>query len=325
MSASTDFNALTNSNTVSCLDGSYGVLSIQGIDSAKFLQGQLTCNVQEITAQQAKRGAHCSHKGRMIASFYLLQVSEQHYLFVLPQETLSALQKSLQKYIVFSKAKLSDVTSDYALRGISGENTAQKIVDIFGTAPTAALAQHSNENGVAICVDSNPARFLCAIPSSAQMQVDAALASSNKTDAHYWNWLNINAGLGSVRAETIEEFIPQMLNLQVLDGISFTKGCYTGQEIVARMQYRGILKKAMYRISGAGTAPDPNTPIFQADNTQAVGHIVCAENSNSAQWQALAVINHDAIEHTLTLENSGDIAVCGDIAVLPLPYSLTEK
>ncbi len=314
-----DFNALANNSVVSQLDGNYGVLSIQGIDSAKFLQGQLTCNVQEVTAQQARRGAHCTHKGRMVASFYLMQISEQHYLFVLPLETLSALQKSLQKYIVFSKAKLSDATNEYILRGISGENAAKKITDIFGAAPTAALAQISHENGTAICIDSHPARFLCIIPSASQTQFDEALSASLTSDAHYWNWLDIASGFGTVRADTIEEFIPQMLNLQVLDGVSFTKGCYTGQEIVARMQYRGILKKAMYRIGGAGVTPIPNTAIFQAENTQAVGHIVCAENSNSTQWQALAVINHDAIEHTLTLENSSDIAV------LPLPYSITEK
>ena len=320
-----DFNQLAHAAVVSVLDSdasnSYGLLEIDGIDSAKFLQGQITCNMQDITLQQSRLGAHCTHKGRMAASFRLLQAGENSYQFCLPKQTLPALQKSLGKYIVFSKAKLRDASNDYLQLGISGSQAAQKISTVFGAEPTTSNAQRQRENGTVICVaenscvDKNSPRFLCIIPAAnAKTVFDALSVNATITDCHYWHWLNIRDGLGEVREQTIEEFIPQMLNMQLLDGISFTKGCYTGQEIVARMQYRGTLKKGMYRIAGSGVAPLPNTAIFQDNQEQAAGHIVMAENTAVDQWEALAVITHEAIQHAL---NAADKQ---PVTVLPLPY-----
>jgi folate-binding protein YgfZ len=316
-----DYPALQQKTVISVLDNDcsgYGVLEIAGIDSAKFLQGQLTCNVQEITAQQSRLGAHCTHKGRMVANFRLLQYAEQHYLFVLPKDTLPALQKSLSKYIVFSKAKLRDVSDEYTLLGISGTHAEHSAKEHFGIDANTVDTQQHHQHGVVICVNTNPARYLLITAKTNSDIVNTLVSQAEATtDAHYWHWLDIRDGIGNVRAETIEEFIPQMLNLQSLNGISFTKGCYTGQEIVARMQYRGILKKAMYRIAGSGNVPVPNTAIFQHGETQAVGHIVNAENINATQWEALAVINHEAIEQVLHLQDSEEV-----LTVLPLPYTL---
>ena len=313
-----DFKQLSDATVLSVLDGdanSYGLLEIAGIDSAKFLQGQITCNMQDITPQQSRLGAHCTHKGRMVASFRLLQTSENSYLFCLPKQTLPALQKSLGKYIVFSKAKLRDASDDYLQLGISGLKAAQKIIAVFGKAPTSAQEQHQHENGIVICIDKNSSRFLCIIPAAqAKTVFDALSTDTTITDCHYWHWLNIRDGLGDIRAETIEEFIPQMLNLQLTDGISFTKGCYTGQEIVARMQYRGTLKKSAYRIAGKGVSPKPATPLFQENASQASGQIVIAEAVGDDQWEALAVIQHDALTHPLHTTNSA----C--ITLLTLPY-----
>jgi tRNA-modifying protein YgfZ len=311
-----DFRLLTNTTIVSMLDD-YGLLEITGADSAKFLQGQLTCSMQDITPQQSRIGAHCTHKGRMVASFRLLQTSELAYLFCLPKQTLSALQKSLGKYIVFSKAKLRDASDDYLQLGISGPQAAQEITRVFGTAPTARNGQHAHDNGIVVCVNEKDPRFLCLVPASRAKNVLEMLAASSKmTDCHYWHWLNVRDGVGEVREKTIEEFIPQMLNMQLMDGISFTKGCYTGQEIVARMQYRGTLKKGMYRIAGNGTAPLANDPVFQQDQEQAVGHLVMAENIGNNQWEGLAVVTHDAIHQILHTADKKAVAV------LPLPYAV---
>ena len=318
-----DFSQLADTTIVSVLDGeeaaAYGLLQITGADSAKFLQGQLTCNMQDITLQQSRYGAHCTHKGRMVASFRLLQVNEQSYLFSLPQATLPHLQKSLGKYIVFSKAKLHAASDDYLQLGISGPQAAQLIAKLCGSAPTTRHEQHIHDNGIVICVNEIIPRFLCIVPAAHAKNIMGNLDTSIKiSNCHYWHWLNIRDGIGEVREQTIEEFIPQMLNLQRLDGISFTKGCYTGQEIVARMQYRGILKKGMYRLAGSGTAPLPNSAIFQEQQEQAVGHIVMAENIGADQWEALAVITHEAIEQKLfTAEKT-------PVTVLSLPYLLSD-
>jgi folate-binding protein YgfZ len=326
-----DFNTLLDTTTVSVLDDEstnhYGLLEITGADSAKFLQGQLTCNMQDITTEQSRTGAHCTHKGRMVASFRLLQKDENSYLFILPVQTLPSLQKSLAKYIVFSKAKLRDASDDYLLLGISGPNATQLVSDVFSMAPAVRNSQQKHENGIAICVDENNPRYLCLVPAEKADTVCSALApsialtpSATITDCRYWHWLDIRDGLGEVRAQTIEEFIPQMLNMQMLDGISFTKGCYTGQEIVARMQYRGTLKKGMYRITGSGDAPAPNAPFFSHDQNdlpeqgQPVGHLVMAENITPDAWEGLAVITHDAIHHALCTENRQPVTL------LALPY-----
>lgn len=313
-----DFNAPMANIVLSVLDDT-GILEINGADSAKFLQGQLTCNLQEISLQQSSIGAHCTHKGRMIASFTLCQNSEISYLFSLSQETLSGLEKSLGKYIVFSKAKLRNVSDDYLTLGISGTNASQLITTLFGHAPTVRHEQHLHNNSIVTCISEQAPRFLCLIPTEqAQTSWGTLTASATVTDHHYWNRLNICEGIGEVREQTVEEFIPQMLNLQKLGGISFTKGCYTGQEIVARMQYRGILKKGMYRIAGQGKTPAPNDPVFQQGEMQAVGHLVMAEATAVNHWEGLAVITHDAVQHAL--HSTEKLA----IAVLPLPYSLAQ-
>lgn len=311
-----DFEQTAETLAVSVLDD-LGTLEISGPDSAKFLQGQLTCNLQDINLQQTSLGAHCTHKGRMVASFTLCQNSESNYLFSLPKETLTNLHKSLGKYIVFSKAKLRDASDDYLTLGISGKLANQHISQLFGSAPAKRFSQLIHDNILVICISENPFRYLCLIPLAAAKTMWSTLtASATLTDEHYWARLNICDGLGEVRQKTIEEFIPQMLNLQILGGISFTKGCYTGQEIVARMQYRGILKKGMYRVAGEGPALEANDPLFQKDEAQAIGHLVIVEPVDSNHWEGLAVITHEASRHAMhTAENK-------PVTVLPLPYSV---
>lgn len=308
-----DFTSLQLHTTVSLLADD-SLLGCSGPDSAKFLQGQLTCNLQEITATQARTGAHCTPKGRMVTNFLLAQTGECDYLFRVHNETLAALQKSLQKYIVFSKATLRDASEEYVLLGIQGPAAENTVAALFGFAPPTINATHSHPNGFVIRV-TQAARFECWIPASAAQTIWTELCATLTVTGHaFWHWLNIRDGLGDIRAETIEEFIPQMLNLQLTDGISFTKGCYTGQEIVARMQYRGTLKKSTYRIAGNGISPSPATPLFLENAAQASGQIVIAQTVENDQWEALAVIQHDALTHPLHTANS----TC--ITLLTLPY-----
>jgi folate-binding protein YgfZ len=312
-----DLISLTSHSIVVSVLSDRCVLAIEGPDSAKFLQGQLTCNMQDISAVQTRRGAHCTHKGRMVADFQLMQLPDQAYLFLLPTETLSAFHKSLAKYIVFSKAKLRDASDDFLLLGISGPTAKHLIGTLFGGVPSEPDALLHSNSGAVIRI-TQAERFLCLIPAAQAPSVYATLAShpSIITDGHYWNWLNICDGIGDVRQETIEAFTPQMLNMQLINGISFSKGCYTGQEIVARMQYRGTLKKAMQRMAGEGTAPAPNTPVYSLETEQAVGHIVIAENITSSQWQGLVVINSDAYGSALRSEGGTEIQS------LSLPYAI---
>ncbi len=311
-----DFAALIDTTTVSILSDC-GLLEITGPDSAKFLQGQLTCSLKDITPTQTRPGAHCTPKGRMVASFLLSQAAENSYRFCLPSQSLAPLQTALGKYIVFSKAKLQDVSGQFLLLGVSGPEACTQIATVLGAAPNERYNQIQTEAATVICVTSNPLRFLCMVDATQAQHVYQQLTTScTPTTQHYWNWLNIREGIGEVRAATCEEFIPQMLNMQLLDGISFNKGCYTGQEIVARMQYRGTLKKAMYRIAGTGSAPADNSALYRAGDAQAAGHVLMAETVGSNQWEALAVIPHDAIHASLHTQDDTEIHM------LPLPYAI---
>ena len=313
---SPDLSLLDGQDVVSVLDDC-GVLEIAGPDSSKFLQGQLTCNLQDITPEASRLGAHCTHQGRMVASFRLLQCDAARYLFVLPKPTLAGLHASLGKYIVFSKAKLRDASQDFLALGLSGSGTTQIVAQLFGAAPDEKHSQVLHDNGIVICIDEQSPRYLCLLHSTTAEALWPTIATSTvSTDSHYWQWRNIRDGIGEVREQTVGEFIPQMLNLQVLDGISFTKGCYTGQEIVARMQYRGTLKKSMQRISGAGPAPSPNDALRHAAGEQAAGHVVIAENIDENRWEGLAVLPRENNDEAVQTETGQAVQL------LELPYSV---
>ena len=275
------------------------ITRLTGNDRVKYLQGQVTCDVNTLQPGQSTLGGHCDPKGKLWSDFHLLCLEESLLMLTKPS-VLARQLPELKKFAVFAKVEIGEFQGQAI--GLAGQGTDAWIAAQYGLQETGLV-----EGGMAVRVEAE--RWLLV----SEQPLDIGLPVGQES---LWWGLDIKAGIPHLEAVHQGEYIPQMLNLQALDGISFTKGCYTGQEIVARMQYRGTLKKAMYRISGSGTAPSPNTAIFQENNTQAVGHIVNAENIDEKNWEALAVINHDAIEHTLHLENAASITV------LTLPYTL---
>lgn len=298
------------------LNNAWTSLVMQGPDSAKFMQGQLTCNTATMTETAARFGGHCTPKGRMVANFYLAKQNADSFIFLLPQASAPLLLKSLSKYIVFSKAKVRDAAAEYQLLGAMGDSAHSALQALLPELSNQRLSSASNEQLSALCVEPN--RFLLAISADQQASVTEQLRAAGAQDADLTTWqlADINAGFGFVADNTVEEFIPQMLNMQLIDGVSFTKGCYTGQEIVARMQYRGTLKKGMYVIEGSGELPANNAEIHAQERL--VGNTVCAV-ATDAGWRGLAVINHDATTETLIL-GTQTIAV-----VTEQPYPLQAE
>lgn len=295
----TPLDALLNTDTA-CFLSHTGLLACEGPDSLKFLQGQLTCNLQEISGTQARYGAHCTPKGRMVANFLLLQHAELGYTFRTRSDVLPALQTSLSRYIVFSKAKLRDSSADWVLVGLQGPGVEQKLTSILGLpAPNQSMAQQHSDHGLVICLNERPLRYEYWMPAAQAARVWQNTLATQFTPAPtaFWHWLDIREGLGSVSHNTVEEFIPQMLNMEKTGGISFTKGCYTGQEIVARAHYRGAVKKSMYRLSGQGPLPQPGDTIRCDKNgsPHTAGQWVIAEHVNPQHWEGLAVVSHDSI------------------------------
>lgn len=252
------------------------LLLIQGPDAAKFLQGQVTCDVKELSAPVSRIGAQCNAKGRILLSFRALQMNSDTIALRLPASMMESAQTTLGKYIVFSKAKLHSGSNSYALFGLFGEQAAAAARRFFDTLPGADDSWVEQSGCFLIQLASD--RFECWINADATAQFLAALSPRTQTaDTEQWLLLDIAAGIADVVPATIELFTPQELNYQLINGINFRKGCYTGQEIVARLHYRGKLKRHMYRFEYPGnSAPAPGTQVINTSSQQHTGNVVSA-------------------------------------------------
>jgi folate-binding protein YgfZ len=292
-----------------------GVLAVRGSDAAKFLQGQLTCNLDYLSDTQASLGARCTQKGRMQSSFRIL-LQGDGVLLAMATELLEPQLADLKKYAVFSKSKLTDESAAWVRFGLVDAD--QALIGLGLELPAETDSVSRTDELIAIRVSAGrvelwaPAARAGALHSQLTAQLDEG-------DLNQWLLGQIRAGIGQVMPQTRELFIPQMLNLQAVGGVSFKKGCYTGQEIVARMQYLGKLKRRLYRLSlAASELPEPGTPLFSPSHNSAIGEVVIAARAGLV-IELLAVLQAEAAEsgdvHLGTLEGPG-------LQLLDLPYQL---
>ena len=292
-----------------------GVLAVRGADATKFLQGQLTCNLNYLSDTQASLGARCTQKGRMQSSFRIL-LQGDGVLLAMTTELLEPQLADLKKYAVFSKSKLTDESAAWVRFGLVNADTALASLGLELSTETDSVVR----NDALIALRVSPGRAELWVPAEQGDAVRNQLAATlDQTDLNEWLLGQIRAGIGQVMPQTRELFIPQMLNLQAVGGVSFKKGCYTGQEIVARMQYLGKLKRRLYRLSlNAPELPEPGTPLFSPSHNSAIGEVVLAAKA-SQTIELLAVLQAEAADsgdvHVGTLEGPG-------LQLLDLPYTL---
>lgn len=268
----------------------YGLLGVEGPDAAKFLQGQVTCDVHELAHRVTRLGAQCNIKGRMLVSFRAVQLDEQHIVLRMHQGLIEKALTSFGKYIVFSKAKLHDRSSDYRRIGLYGAQAESLLRAVFATIP-----EQTDERVVAgehIIIKLAGQRYECWLGANAENILAQLSPHTIPAAENLWTLLDIRAGIGEVRPESYELFTPQALNYQLVNAVNFRKGCYTGQEIVARLHYRGTLKRHMHRIVIDADGDGLPLPGSQLNNNQgnAVGEIVMAAYANPQQIEALANI-----------------------------------
>ncbi|MBD2858569.1 folate-binding protein YgfZ [Spongiibacter sp. KMU-158] len=296
----------------------YQLLSVIGPDSSKFLQGQTTCDWREVNLQTARYGSYCNIKGRMIGSFLGFSPAEDNIQLRMRSDIIESSKTTLAKYIVFSKAKLSVNSHNLVGFGISGENCSEALKSLLQEHPEAALSSNTAEQITVIKLPGIEERFECWVaPEKANAIWTALTQQAEIVSSDHWELGNIQAGIGEVCAATQDLFIPQMLNHQLIGAVSFKKGCYTGQEIVARMQYRGKLKRHMYLAEKAGALPKPGDDVFVDENSQSIGNIVSAVNSGEGVT-LLAVLTSDAVaQGNIHLANDSNTLNVGS-----LPYAL---
>ena len=295
-----------------------GILAVRGPDAGKFLQGQITCNITYLGTSGSSLGARCTPKGRMLSSFRIVSIADG-FLLAMSQELLAPQLAELQKYAAFSKAKLSDESAAWVRFGLSGADTALQAMGL----DLAAEADSVTGSDSLLAIRLSDGRAELWAPAEQAEPLRARL-SEQLREAILNDWLlaQIRAGIGQVTGMTRELFIPQMINLQAVGGVSFKKGCYTGQEIVARMQYLGKLKRRLYRLRVASEQPPaPGSELFSPVHRSAVGEVVLAAASEDGV-ELLAVLQEDAALdghiHLGSLEGL-------PLDLLDLPYALDSN
>ncbi|MBV1916027.1 MAG: folate-binding protein [Pseudomonadales bacterium] len=297
-----------------------GVIAVNGPDAKKFLQGQLTCNLDDIDQQQSSIGALCTYQGKTICSFRILLDQGTYYL-LLHASLTEPVMAYLKKYIAFSKAKMTDASDQLVLIGCWGEQIDPLLEAQLDLQPLSQNEIRSAALGLVIPVDKNPLRFICMgnIENSQKLWNKLAI-NCEKVPSPNWQLMNIRSGMPEISISTTEQFIPQMLNLDLIGGISFKKGCYTGQEIVARSHYLGKQKRRLLRLQTlASITPAPGMEIFVDGKPQSVGTVInTAPSADENSYEILAVMKIEARDNTLFLGDKNG----AKLSVIPLPYAI---
>jgi len=232
-----------------------GVIRASGADAATFLQSQLTNDVASLDSGSARLAGFCSAKGRLQASFVVWRPAADEFLLSCPSAILAPTLKRLSMFVLRAKCKLSDASGELA------------VLALAGTAATALLA-----DAAVWQVRSRGATTLVRVPDAAGVQrawlvapagAESDVAAAPAMSAATWGWLEVESGVVTIEAATVDRFVPQMVNFELVGGVDFKKGCYPGQEVVARSQYRGTTKRRTFLFDGAIVA-EPGQDVFLA-------------------------------------------------------------
>lgn len=270
----------------------FGILAVTGKDAATFLQGYTTCDVNEISASHSTLGAMCNLQGRMICNFRVAPM-EDGLLLRMDRSLIEPTREFLKKYIVFSKAETRDDSDTWQCFGVIGDG--------WGTLPATVNELLAGEDHYIVRVSDAGPRF--------EVWTRAPLAAFDRMSevtAEHWRRHEIADGLAWVTAATSDNFIPQMFNYDYLDGISFNKGCYLGQEIVARMHHRGQVKRRLFKGATPGE-PRPGNDILSADGKSAGTVVAIADHDGGRQL--LAVMKTGTVSDELQLADGDAVTL----------------
>jgi tRNA-modifying protein YgfZ len=289
-----------------------GVIHAQGEDAASFLHGQLTQDVQLLGHEQARLAAFCSAKGRMQATFVLWRQRPDQVWLVCDRERLAPTLKRLSMFVLRAKVKLSDASDTLTLWGAAGEAVPQAL----RARERWARWDQDGTTWVRLPDAAGVPRALCCTPHGHAAPVAAAALP-----LALWQWLEVRSGVAPVTGPIVDAFVPQMLNYESLDGVNFQKGCYPGQEVVARSQFRGTLKRRAYLVHGEQPLQVGQEVFHAADAEQPCGTVASAAAHPLQGWTAIVSLQVSAADgQALTVGSPNGPA----LTLLPLPYPLRD-
>ncbi len=296
-----------------------GVIRASGEDAIKFLQGQLTQDVALMGLNEAHLAAFCNNKGRMQASFVVFKRSEHEILMVCSAGLLQQTIKRLSMFVLRAKVKLLDASADFSLFGLVG-SAINAIESIAGHVRTHwSKLDFEGQNLVFLYPGAGFERALWCAPAATPPPGGTTLAPG------IWEWLEVQSGIAMITQPIFEAFVPQMLNYESVGGVNFKKGCYPGQEIVARSQFRGTLKRRAYLVHGDAAMTIGQEVFHLLDTEQPCGMVAaCAAHPEGGfdaivSMQTAAALDSD--NGRLTLGSAGGAA----LKLLALPYPLLEN
>lgn len=247
----------------------WGVIRVQGADAASFLHSQLTQDVQSLAEGQARLAGYCSAKGRLLATFIAWRADADTVMLACSADLLPATLKRLSMFVLRAKAKLSDASAEFPLHGLAGETARQMLGDAT-PATVWQVARVGTAQVIRLPDAQGLPRYLWCAPAEAGAPEIAPIPPEA------WAWLEVQSGVPRITAATLEQFVPQMVNLEAVDGVNFRKGCYPGQEVVARSQYRGTLKRRSFLFRCAAAAQPGQEVFHSGDASQPAGMVVNA-------------------------------------------------
>ena len=282
------------------------ITRLGGPDRAKYLQGQVTCDVNALQPGQSTLGGHCDPKGKLWSDFRLLCLEDSLLMLTKPS-VLARQLPELKKFAIFAKVEIGEFQG--SLAGLAGQGTDDWMAQHFALTGTGLV-----EGGMAVRVEAD--RWLLASTSPLALNLPVG-------DEGLWWGLEIKAGLPHLEAVHQGEYIPQMLNLQALDGISFNKGCYMGQETVARAKYRGANNRALFVLSGTATTPVTSGDTLEiqlGDNWRRSGMVLNAWQQQGLVWLTAVLPKDTEADARFRLKQEES----SQLTLQPLPYELTE-
>jgi folate-binding protein YgfZ len=304
----------------------YGAIALQGEEQSKYLQGQVTCDVNTLEDNNLLLGAHCDAKGKVFSVFRLINRHKTH-LLLQPTASISSSLVELKKFGVFAKVTIEQ-TEGLVFYAIAGKNATEILHQQFVELPNTLTPVLQVGSTTIVYLAGKLKRYLIIDEAAVTEKIinDFSLAVYSQA---LWDLIEINEGFPLLAPETVSSYVPQMLNLQAIHGISFTKGCYLGQETVARMQYLGKNKRALFSLKSKSANNDSITihagDIIEqqlGENWRKAGNVLSSYVSDDGTYYLQGVLASDIEDITnLRIKHHENSA----LSLVELPYKLAEK
>lgn len=318
-----------------------GLISVSGADAVSFLQGQLTQDVQALPEGQARWAGYCSPKGRLSATGRLWRTQDQIWWAVSGDLTAS-LAKRLSMFVLRAKAKVEDKSSQWMVLGIMGPQAHREVAgwlqlqEIPVLGPDEVKAQTGAVMWVGLPAvqlgpepkASHPRSMLFIGREQIDTLPEAWRHSRSPNQSASWKVAEVLSAIPRITAQTADCFVPQMVNFESVDGVSFTKGCYPGQEVVARSQYLGKLRRRMFVAQGQGLPPAPASDILAEGQAEPVGQVVMSASAGDGFVLLFECRTDLAVQGSLRTSRAGDSSDGAEgslLRLLPLPYALKAQ